>query len=174
MIDYKINKEDINYLDIEGKWCLQNIIQIKNVPLEIKTEAQKLYDELLKFECQNKMGYVRFITIKCDSLLGTFLINRSDVFIDYENIYNAFMIAVYEENSIASKVLPLFKKKIFGYKKDLEENFGSEVVNYILMNNNFKSFISEDIYHAKEYVVYENDGFELKKLNNREINGIKK
>ena len=166
MISYRENVDNKEYIDIiSAKVGLGCIVVDENISEVIRNEANEIYRKLFVFERTNRLGYVVNITLKKDSLLGEFIINNSKIYIKYDDIINAYNVAVYENNPIAEQLLPLFRENVCGYIDDLINIYNKDLIFFIVNCVDFKMLADKNKKENK-VVVYENGYYEYKVLSN--------
>jgi len=176
MITFRNNKDNNEYLMINALVDGGILIVSDNLPTDVLNEIQKMYFELFTFQKelnQNKLikkTRVDEVAFKRNSLLGQWLMKNydqkkiiyKDLFIYYEKVVNALNIAIFEDNEIAKKIIPLFKNQVNGDKYDLLKEHDEEVLDYILNCDNFYEKIEGKEKELEEYIVFENG--EYKKI----------
>ena len=102
--------------------------------------------------------------IRKDSILGYYILNlpsdkvyNYDNIITFEKITNALNIAIFENNPIYIKLIELFRSQVTASKDIIEYKYGLDVLNYIIENNDFKSYLQKvnGTYESTKYLVYE-------------------
>lgn len=165
---FKSNKDNNEYLVI-NHYLVTDLFNSKEklvIPEEVYQEVRDIY-EYDSFNCN----------IKKDSLLGQFLISHSnatdiindDFYISYNKVINALNIALFRDDyKMTNKIMPLFKDQIYGTKEDLQLLYPENVLDYILENDDFSTYLEKenDTYKEQPCVVYENGKFTTKLLNN--------
>jgi len=155
-------------IDNEEYIELGNRIDIYNIPydgapLKVKVEIQCLLDLVKDYEIKNVRA-ARNLVIRKDSLLGAYILNlpsekmaNFDNEVTFDDVINALNIAIFENDSIAKDIVVLFQKQVSGSKMDLVSEYGLEVIEYILKNNNFGIYLEKlnGEYLPEEYLVYE-------------------
>ncbi len=167
---FNTNKENKDYLNF-ATFGLYMLMVDRNVPKTIQNEANKIHSAIRKYEKETKCS-IGEVTISKDSTLGQYVIqpNNGNIYRDLNvnilTIANAFNISVFEDNPISKDIYPLFKNQVSGTMKALSEEYGEELINYIVDNNNFEYFLDvlNGTYQPKEYNVYENNSIKKKKL----------
>lgn len=173
---FKANKDNKEYITIDkiGLTTIAVICEKRNIKLS--NEATSIFSKLIQFEVREKIPYVHDIEIRKDSILGQFLINNpfkenivnDDLIVDYDKVVSAFNIAVFQNNEIARKILPLFQNpnELELENKKLVEKYGKEVIDFILENNDFSHYLIKLDENASptKYIVYEDDKFSRKSL----------
>lgn len=170
MIEYRTNKENKSYIEIDIKYGVGSLFSSSSIPEEIKEEAGKIYNSIRDYEYENHTGYISEILIPKTSKLGTFLLENTDMkeiidndqVISYEKVVNAFTIAMFEENPISLKILPLFQSQTSGTVEQLGTIYQEDVLNYILENTSFKTYLNNyngEYEEPKIHTVYENGQF---------------
>lgn len=171
MVSYKVNVDNEDYIDISGaKLSLGSLVVSERVPKVVREEASIVYSELFFFEKKNNLGYVKNISIRKDSILGEYIINNPKLYIKFDDVVNAYNIAVYEGNLIANELLPLFRENVSGYKEELINKYNEIIVDYIVNNFDFKKLVDKQKkdYKEQKMVVFENDHYEYKVLTSEE------
>lgn len=173
MISFKTNIDNDEYLVLNGKIGLSLLFIVESIPQEIKDEAQQMYFDLFEYERENQARYINEISILKKSKLGKYLmhttdpeISNNDEVISYNKIVNAFNISVFENDSIASEILPLFKCQVHGTKIELSKKYDETLLNYILEHPDFETYLQKinGTYKPIKYVVYENGKYTKKVL----------
>lgn len=148
---------------------------------EIKESFEKLYFD--RFVTGNHAIYLYYeILIKKDSDVGNFIINHPELFLNksmeitYKKITNAYLTAVYDDNSkMANKILPLLKGKICGMKEDLSSKYCESVLDYILNSDDFEEHVFGVNSDKKEkYLLYENGQYSVISGDKKGITKVKK
>jgi len=163
------NKENDEYLNFSA-FALY-MLGVKEIPKEISKELGSIYSKIREYEKKNKRS-IGEMTISKDSVLGRYVVESNDSYIfddiniTYKKIVDAFNITVFEDNPISKDIYPLFKQQISGDLKSLSEKYDENLINYILNNNDFEYYLSivSGKYEPKEYKVFENGDFVVKKL----------
>lgn len=158
--DYlELHEHDIFYLPL--KYASKEVEEDKNNLISKIKEYRKTYKT--NFKC----------AVRKDSILGNYIISMPsddvynyDEMITYEKLTNALNIAIFENNPIYLELIELFRKQIVGPKKIVAFEYGLNIVNYILKNYDFKSYLKKmnGIYEPDKYLVYENDELSLRTL----------
>lgn len=181
MINFKTVKDNEEYIIFNGKKGLEYLIKDDQIKEKIKVVASSIYFDTFKYENENKIPSISEIAIRVDSVIGIFLMENDLIYsenliVSYNKIINAFNIAIFENNPIVKSILPLFKNQISGKKDELIGTYSSEVIEYILNNDDFNYYIERlnRTYQPKEYIVYENGEFTKRILLNDVKNRAKK
>ena len=139
---------EINKFDI---FVLANTIKNK----DIEKENQQLLSKVLEYEKLNNK-YLEKIDIRKDSLLGNYILNlpedkvtNFDDIITFEKITNALNVAVFENDPIAKKLIVPFMKQACNKKDVMIDEYGEEVVNYIISNSNFNMHIQKEPFRKR-------------------------
>lgn len=166
MLKFKTHIDNKDYLLFDGIITLSCLMADDEIPNNIKNIAGNIFSNIFEYENKNRFEHISDIAIRKDSILGKFLIEKAtefkfcneDLVVYYEKVVNAFNIAVYENNDIAKEILPLFRNKVSGIKEPLQKEYGFEIIEYILNNDDFYYYlkVTEGEYHPQEYFVYEN------------------
>ena len=166
MLNFKTHIDNKNYLLFDGIITLSCLMADDEIPDNIKNIAGTIFSDIFEYERNNRLEHISDIAIRKDSILGKFLIERAsefkfcnkDLIVSYEKVVNAFNIAIYENNAIAKEILPLFRNKVSGIKEKLQKEYGFEIIEYILNNDDFYYYLEviEGKYNPQEYFVYEN------------------
>ena len=183
MIKFSDNKDNREYLMINSKVDLGILLASNITPIFVYNEIQQMYFNLYQFESklpENKiMKNTRAdnIAFRKDSLLGIWLLENYDQekiiyenqFVRYEKVVNALNVALYENNKISEKIMPLFQERVNGSKKELIKQYEEEVIDYILTHDNFYEWINRDEKEPVEYIVFENGEYCKKKLSTGKV-----
>lgn len=161
MIRYKIDKETPDYLTINKSDLLYLILFKDKVPSlsdAVRYEINKMMRKLCQFERSTKsnplMKQINSFAFKItkESILGKYLLENTGAeeiidytsFINREDIKNALLIAIFEDDcKRTNKILPLFQNQFSGFKEDLlkEYPYYEATLDYILENNDFKKHL---------------------------------
>lgn len=178
MVFIETNKENSNYLSIRRSDIGMILLNSENIPDNISKIVSIMYSHMPTFEKRVTNSYISQICIRKDSELGKYLLNTSDIDViyedenvSYEKVVNAFNIAIYEDDFIFDQIYPLFKNQISGKRDELITKYGKDTIDYILSNPNFQEYLDKkneyyafSIQNSKNYIVYENDEYKVKKL----------
>lgn len=103
--------------------------------------------------------------IKRDSLLGKFILNPKrkryirciDAYIEYEDLFNAFMFASINKNlDMAAKIKEMLNSNSYGFIAELKEKFDLELLLYIYNSKTLKDFMFNNVKNSsKFYYVYD-------------------
>lgn len=183
MIKFSDNKDNSEYLMINRSLGIGILLVSEITPIAVYNELSQMYFNSHQFESklpENKvMKNTRAdnIAFRKDSLLGIWLLENYDQekiiyenqFVYYEKVVNALNIALYENNDIADKIMPLFQTRLTGSKKELIKQYEEEVIDYILTHDNFYEWINKDERESVEYIVFENGEYSKKKLSTGKV-----
>lgn len=186
MVFIETNKENSNYLSIRRSDIGMILLNSENIPDNISKIVSIMYSHMPTFEKRVTNSYISQICIRKDSELGKYLLNTSDIDViyedenvSYEKVVNAFNIAIYEDDFIFDQIYPLFKNQISGKRDELITKYGKDTIDYILSNPNFQEYLDKkneyyafSIQNSKNYIVYENDEYKVKKLASNTSNQI--
>ncbi len=173
MVFFKTNIDNDEYITIDKTYLLQLVVSDKR-PKNIRDEANNIFAEALAYQKTNRVTYISEIQIKKDSLLGKYLLENGmsneiineDLYVYYEDVVNAFNIAIFENNSVSHILSRLFKEREEGSTIELSKKYGTEVIDYIANNKDFEIYLKkiDGIYEPEEYIVYEDGEFSKKTL----------
>lgn len=171
MVSFKSNKDNDEYIMIDVLTGIGVLLANRDKYLvsdDVFNEISDIYFTAFDREVRKELKWndIGTIALRKDSLLGQYLINNADdvkiqnmdLYISYEKVVNALNIAMFENDcKISNKILPLFKEQISGIKDELETYCSRNVIEYILKNNDFKTYIEKynGEYKPDEYIVYE-------------------
>lgn len=172
---FRTNKDNKEYITIKKVDLTLIAVICEKRNIELCNEAMRIFGKLIEFGFENSL-YNENIEIRKDSVLGTFLLKNpfkeeiinADLELNYDKVVSAFNIAVFKNNEIAKKILPLFQKPEEAKlkSKELVEKYGEEVIDFILENNDFDDYLiklKKDV-EPTVYTVYEDGEFSRKTL----------
>ncbi len=196
MISYSVDKEIPDYLTLSRKdlltffetaYMFPNSYPNENNSLEfMKREIIEMIRKMLLFEemfGKSRLEEINYeFKIKKDSHLGQYLLKNAkcnentNVYISFQNIKEALLIAMYEDNAkVANKILPLFQNHYYGKKEDLLKRFprDEEILDYIAKNNDFSSYVIKEK-QDNSFIVYEEGNWIVKSLEEEYVRVPKK
>lgn len=175
MISFKTNRYNDEYIMFEVRG-LFGLGQSQKLAGKILDEANKMFWGIYEFEKENNCGYVKEVAIRKDSIMGQYFLNSNDeditnedTYVYEEDIKSALLIAIYDNNPIAERIMPIFRNQIYGYKKELMKLYDEETLDYILTHENFYEWIDKKEKESKEYIVFENGEYCKKKLSTGKV-----
>lgn len=151
MVIFETFEGDSNYIEISYSNLLMITTLEERKNIDIAQEAYKISWDLNDYARKNNLGYISAVAIRKDSTLGQFLLNHPnrdkymnrDSLITYNDIVNALNIAMFEDNEIVSKILPLFKNREHDFIDELAKTYSQDVLDYIVNNKDFGDYLSK-------------------------------
>lgn len=186
---YRSLKEDESYIVLGHKEDFFEMISDKRLleNTQVEDMVKTMYYSLYLFGTESKQGYINLeFVIRKDSVLGMFMLNNPDIFIDddsyisYDKVVGAYLISAYQEQAkVNNKIFRLLKDRQTGTKQELMEYHSEYVLDYILDNPDYNLFLQNQdgkiIRTTKKYLVYEDDNYSIKSFENqKEIQKVKK
>lgn len=146
----ELHEYDVMYLPLNGS---------KEIEIERSIFMSKIR------ESKDRPYINKKYAIRKDSILGNYILSlpsdkvyNYDDIITFEKITNALNIAIFENNPIYIKLIELFRSQVTASRDIIEYKYGLDVLNYIIENNDFKSYLQKvnGTYEPTKYLVYEN------------------
>lgn len=180
MVKFYKNRDDDNYIMVDAK-SISDLLADDDFKMHCKVyaEACDVYAMSFNKTLIKTFGYVKEIAIKKDSLLASYLIScadgerilNCDEYISYDKIVNALSIAMFNDDyKMSNKVFALFKSQVSGTKSELSEKYCLKAIEYILENDDFKTYIDKynGVYTGREYIIYEDGQYQQLVLNSHD------
>jgi len=180
---FKTNKDNSSYMMVNVMGDFPALLFDNE--LEIPEAVREKIDEMYFHYMASKLNKQIEVAIPKESLVGEFLLNNYDnkkiinldEYISYDDIVNAYNIAVYDDNcKMSNRLFFLFKERNSGFVSELKEQKDEKAINYILEHRDFDMYLKKryNEYEPSEYLVYENRGFSSKILLEKEKVKVKK
>ena len=180
---FKTNKDNSNYMMVNVLEDFPGLLL--NGELEIPEVVGEEINEIYLRYMASKLNKQIEVAIPKESLVGEFLLNNYDnkkiinldEYISYDDIVNAYNIAVYDDNcKMSNRLFFLFKERNSGFVSELKEQKDEKAINYILEHRDFDLYLKKryNEYEPLEYLVYENGEFSSKILFDKEKVKVKK
>lgn len=177
MIKFRNNKDNPDYLMWNVRVDGGQLVISEILPTYVQNEIEQMYFSSFEYE-KNINTRISFrdhigdIAFPKASLLGQWLLSNynqkkivyEDEFVYYTKVINSLNVAMFQDNPISERIIPLFKKKINGPKRDLMKEYDEEVLDYVLTHDDFEAWISEEKKEPTEYFVFEDGEYSKKAL----------
>lgn len=177
MIKFRNNKDNPDYLMWNVRVDGGQLVISEILPTYVQNEIEQMYFSSFEYE-KNINTRISFrdhigdIAFPKASLLGQWLLSNydqkkivyEDEFVYYTKVINSLNVAMFQDNPISERIIPLFKKKINGPKRDLMKEYDEEVLDYILTHDDFEAWIGEEKKEPTEYFVFEDGEYSKKAL----------
>lgn len=170
-INYKYSNKDKDSI-VLNCGSLSELMIDENIPRSVLNEISSINLSLFMYKRNTALSEIgKNITIKSDSQLGNWLILNTDgvniinedMYVSYDKIVNALVVATFEDNEkMSNKIMPLFKSRVSGTKEELMELTTEQVIDYILNNPSFDDYLSmvDGIAKNEEEFIYDKGAYQ--------------
>ena len=172
-VNYFTLPEDEMYIVINPVEGIGSILHDYSIEKDVYILFQSMHYGLFMYENSNGLKNTKEVLISKFSDIGKYIITHPERFenddlnVTYKKVVNAFNISVFtDDKEMEEKILPLFKNRVEGNKKDLVKYVDINTLNYILKNKSFDEYLKklDDKSDFKEYVVFEDGIYTSKKI----------